>query len=85
MGHIRAQAEKIEQLAKGYQEDNSALRSVQLVLEFFKGDEQKTWLWFRAENPLLGNISPNRMIELGRSKYLLKFIENAKEENVWID
>ena len=52
-----------------------------LVAEHFNGDPQKTELWFRIPNPLLGNISPRDMIRFGRFKKLLKFIQNAVSEN----
>lgn len=56
-------------------------RSKMLVLEFFNGDEAKTKLWFETPNPLLGDIAPNFMIEVGRSAKLLKFILNLLDEN----
>src|SRR5258706_9776989 len=37
-------------------------------------DLDKTILWFRVPNPLLGGISPKDMIKVGRFKKLLKFI-----------
>jgi hypothetical protein len=49
-----------------------------LVAEYFEGDVEKTALWFRAINPMLGNISPRDMIRLGRYKKLQKFIVSAK-------
>ena len=52
-----------------------------LVLDFFKGDQKKTVLWFKTQNPLLGNISPNEMIARGREKKLLKFIKTLLDEN----
>ncbi|MCK5689744.1 hypothetical protein KAI87_10765 [Myxococcota bacterium] len=54
--------------------------SLNLVAAFFQ-DTQKTILWFRASNPLLGNISPSNMIRVGRYKKLLKFIQTALAEN----
>ena len=41
------------------------------------GDTDKTVLWFKARNPLLGDISPKEMIRLGRYERLRKFIINA--------
>lgn len=52
-----------------------------LVAEYFEGDAEKTALWFRTTNPMLGNVSPRDMIRLGRYKRLLKFIVNARAEN----
>lgn len=52
-----------------------------LVAEYFEGDAQKTALWFRTTNPMLGNVSPRDMIRLGRYKSLLSFIVDARTEN----
>lgn len=52
-----------------------------LLLEFFKGDTSKVSEWLRVKNPLLGNISPDRMMKLGRSDKLLEFIKNAIDDN----
>lgn len=54
--------------------------ALNLVASFFK-DEEKTILWFRTSNPLLGGMSPRDMIRVGRFKKLLKFIQNALDEN----
>jgi len=51
-----------------------------LVAQYFK-DEQKTILWFKTPNPLLGNITPRDMIRVGRFKKLYRFIQNALNEN----
>lgn len=51
------------------------------VAEHFKGDNQKTVLWFNIPNPMLGNISPKDMIRLGRYKKLLSFVSQSIEEN----
>jgi len=52
-----------------------------LVLNFFNGDEQKTILWFSTPNPLLGEVSPFKMIIEGRSNKLLRIITNLIDEN----
>jgi len=54
--------------------------ALSLVAQYFK-DEQKTVLWFKTTNPLLGNISPREMIRIGRFKKLYRFILNALSEN----
>jgi len=51
-----------------------------LVYSFFQS-ERKTQEWFSFTNPLLGGISPNEMLEIGRGKELLAFIENQLKEN----
>ena len=52
-----------------------------LVAEYFRGDEKKTIAWFTMPNPLLGNVSPRTMIRSGRYKKLLVFVFNALNEN----
>ncbi|MCB0638359.1 MAG: DUF2384 domain-containing protein [Lewinella sp.] len=52
-----------------------------LVAEFFDGDAEKTALWFRTPNPMLGDLSPRDMIRYGRYKRLQKFVMNAREES----
>lgn len=52
-----------------------------LVAQFFDGDVQKTVLWFRTKNPLLGDISPRDMIRFGRYEKLRRFVMAALEEN----
>ncbi len=43
--------------------------------------QQKTLLWFRTPNPMLGNATPRIMIRMGRFKKLLTFIQTALEES----
>lgn len=51
-----------------------------LVAEAFDGDTIKTALWFKAKNPLLGDVSPRDMVRLGRFDRLRKFIVSAMME-----
>lgn len=51
--------------------------TINLVAKFFDGDTDKTVTWFKARNPLLGDVSPRDMIRLGRFERLRKFIINA--------
>lgn len=50
---------------------------INLTATFFNGDLKKTSLWFKTNNPLLGDISPREMIRHGRYEKLRKFILNA--------
>jgi hypothetical protein len=52
-----------------------------LVAEYFEGDLRKTALWFKLNNPALGDISPRDMIRYGRYQKLIKFIHNALAGN----
>lgn len=48
-----------------------------MVADTFDGDEDKTIAWFKASNPLLGDISPRDMIRFGRYERLRRFVINA--------
>ncbi len=50
---------------------------------FFNGDEAKVQAWMRAENPLLGGLTPIYLISVGRGHKVLSFIKTAREENGW--
>jgi hypothetical protein len=51
----------------------------ELVAGYFNGDIDKTALWFKVSNPMLGEMSPRDMIRLGRYKKLLQFVLNARQ------
>jgi len=51
--------------------------TVNLVAKQFDGNLDKTAAWFKAKNPLLGDVSPRDMIRLGRHDRLRRFIINA--------
>lgn len=48
-----------------------------LVASHFGGDAQKTALWFRTKNPMLGDISPRDIIRFGRYDKLRRFVIGA--------
>ena len=54
--------------------------TINMVAGAFDGDPEKTAAWFRARNPMLGDVSPRDMIRLGRYERLRKFIINAMIE-----
>ncbi len=51
-----------------------------LVAEYFEGDGEKTALWFRMPNPMLGGLAPRDMIRRGRYNKLLNFVLQAQDE-----
>ena len=55
---------------------------INMVAQAFEGDAEKTAAWFRARNPLLGDVSPRDMIRLGRYERLRKYIINAMMERL---
>lgn len=66
--HIPAKVrERMEEIAN----------TINMVAAVFDGDTQRTVAWFKASNPLLGDVSPRDMIRLGRYERLRKFIVNA--------
>lgn len=56
--------------------------TINLVAKQFNGDPHKTVAWFKARNPLLGDISPRDMIRLGRYERLRRFIIQAMTNQV---
>ena len=61
-------AERFEQVAN----------IVNRVAGLFDGDMNKTGLWFRTPNPLLGEVSPRDMLRMDRYKRLSKFVGEAE-------
>ena len=57
------------------------LKTYDIVLDFFKGDEDKTNLWFTSDNLNFGGSSPQTLVEAGRVSKVLLFVENAAKEN----
>jgi hypothetical protein len=51
-----------------------------LVLAFFNGDHEKTRLWMRTRNQLLGGLAPKDLIVLRPGK-VLKWVKVQLSEN----
>jgi hypothetical protein len=56
--------------------------TMNMVARQFDGDVQKTVMWFKARNPLLGDVSPRDMIRLGKYERLRRHIINAMMSNI---
>lgn len=56
-----------------------------IVARIFEGDGGKSALWFRTQNPLLGDMSPRDMLRMGRYKRLVKFIDESISETQLAD
>ena len=54
-------------------------RCREILSTFFGGDQEVVEWWFGAKSPLLGGVSPNDMISMGREAKLLEFVEGAVE------
>lgn len=52
-----------------------------MVAGHFKGDQDRTVIWFTISNPMLGDITPRDMIRLGRFNKLYSFVNTALAEN----
>ncbi len=52
-----------------------------LLMRFFEGDANKSKLWMETKNPLLGDVSPSYLLEIGRAHKVIEFIKGRLEEN----
>lgn len=62
-------------------DDRERLLVLAKVMGFFKNDLRKAARWYETENPLLGGISPEQMVRVGRLEKLIKWIEQQLKEN----
>jgi len=56
------------------------LEAYELVYNFFN-DKEKANLWLSTPNPMLGNIIPQTLIQIGKGEKLLKIIKELLDEN----
>lgn len=75
---IFSELEKKHSLSKEMIADVAVV--IDMVEKFFGGDVAKTILWFNTKNPMLGGLSPNDMIRLGKYENLRKFITSSMEQ-----
>lgn len=61
--------------------EDAAVTEARRLVRLFFDDEAKADLWFKTPNPAFGNLAPKDLIQLGRSKQLLRWIENRLAEN----
>lgn len=52
-----------------------------LLIEFFKGDQEKIKLWLDSDNLNFGGSSPGLLMNNGRAHKVLAFIKAAIDEN----
>jgi hypothetical protein len=55
---------------------------IEIVAQHFDGDSERTALWFRLPNPLLGGFEPREMIRFGRANQLRRVVTDAVEGNL---
>ncbi len=77
---VRYSGARVPQLLKTKLEEIA--NTCEIVASNFNGDTDKTTLWFKMENPMLGNLTPRDMIRFGRYKKLKSFIFDAMEGNL---
>jgi hypothetical protein len=51
------------------------------VLAFFKGDVEKTHLWYVLSNPHFGYVSPADIVAMGMEHKLKRMIDEAERAN----
>jgi hypothetical protein len=49
----------------------------ELVASYFDGNLDKTAMWFKAQNPMFGEMSPRDMIRAGRYQKVIKIVQQA--------
>ena len=49
----------------------------ELVASYFDGNLDKTAMWFKAQNPMFGEMSPRDMIRAGRYQKVIKIIQQT--------
>lgn len=76
---LRLSATELSQVAAG-ESLEQITSTFDLAAQAFDGDAEKTALWFRTKNPMLGDIAPRDMIRLGRFDRLRRFIVGAIAE-----
>lgn len=54
----------------------------EIVADNFGGDAERTALWFREKNAMLGGITPKDMIRFGRYQKLLQILMDFKNGNI---
>lgn len=51
------------------------------VLTFFDKNKERADAWMGAVNPMLGEVSPDAMLRIGRGAKLLEFVDHSLAEN----
>ncbi len=56
------------------------MRIRKLLMGFFN-DKRKADLWFKTPNPIMGMVTPQSLIDIGRADRLLKIVETLLAQN----
>ena len=73
---------KLSSLTKVVDRQRKELAKVRSLVQGFFGSKEKTELWIKTANPLLGGVKPTDMIRWGRGARLIQFIKTQLAENV---
>ena len=52
---------------------------VALLMRHFNDNEGLVARWMRSRNPLLGDVSPREMLQMGRERKLMDFVRSSLE------
>lgn len=52
------------------------------LLDYFNENSDKVELWLNTDNPILGGVSPNKLIKLGRARKLADTIDSILEGDI---
>jgi len=78
--NVSVQAVRFDRLPAEVRERLTEIATIcELVAQYFQGDIERTALWFKVANPLLGNLSPRDQIRFGRYRKVLKFVLQARD------
>lgn len=83
IAHLRKSSVRLdERIPKDLKDRLTEIANIcNLVAGYFDGDAEKTALWFRVPNPMLGGVSPRDMLRLGRYQRLSGYIQRALTQN----
>lgn len=59
--------------------DEEVCEIIQKVNDYFKNDYSKTALWLRTKNMNFGDIAPIKLIQFGKAKKVLQFIDSNED------
>lgn len=61
--------------------DDDVSKIFDILMEYFNYDGEKVLKWIDAPNPLLGNVSPGYLIQLGKAYKVLGFVQDCEAAN----
>lgn len=71
----------LTELKHNFCQINEKTIDIILGLHVYFNDIKKIKKWLTTKNPNFGNIAPLKLMQIGREKKVLEFINNALDEN----